>query len=395
MQSLPKRKLAYIAADNFCTAEEFIEKFQGPRDIICFSDCTAFLNDYNKEPEINGLIVSGNPTNDKTLTELRKIQSVPKFKAMPLILISNVINTSVRKAAFSNGISEIFTPNFDMDAFQLRLDYLISQSSQTNKKNRDSITKVKQYKIGTPKRVFDIIFSTLVLLMLLPVFIIIGVMIKLESRGPIFYSSKRVGTGYRIFDFYKFRSMSEGADKKIKDLSNLNQYKKENGPMETSAGLCSECTEKEIACQSMLYKDGETICEKMHKRIQKDLNGATFVKFKGDPRVTKVGQFIRNTSIDELPQLFNVLIGDMSIVGNRPLPLYEAEKITTDRFISRFMAPAGITGLWQVSKRGGKGKMSEDERIALDIVYAAKHSFWGDIKIILKTIPALLQKENV
>ena len=110
--------------------------------------------------------------------------------------------------------------------------------------------------------------------------------------------------------------------------------------------------------------------------------------------MTKVGHFIRNTSIDELPQLWNVIKGDMSIVGNRPLPLYEAEKLTTDKYATRFLAPAGITGLWQVEKRG-KGKMSEDERLMLDNTYALNHNFWYDIKLILKTIPALFQKENV
>ena len=103
---------------------------------------------------------------------------------------------------------------------------------------------------------------------------------------------------------------------------------------------------------------------------------------------------MRNTSIDELPQLVNVLIGDMSIVGNRPLPLYEAEKLTTDRYALRFMAPAGITGLWQVEKRG-KGAMSEEERLMLDNDYAKNHSFFYDILLILKTIPALFQKESV
>jgi lipopolysaccharide/colanic/teichoic acid biosynthesis glycosyltransferase len=121
---------------------------------------------------------------------------------------------------------------------------------------------------------------------------------------------------------------------------------------------------------------------------------ASFIKIKDDPRITRVGKFIRNTSIDELPQLWNVLIGDMSIVGNRPLPLYEAEKITTDKYALRFIAPAGITGLWQVEKRG-RGEMSEDERLELDNNYAKNHSFFNDIRLILKTIPALFQSENV
>ena len=113
------------------------------------------------------------------------------------------------------------------------------------------------------------------------------------------------------------------------------------------------------------------------------------------PRVTKIGNFIRNTSIDELPQLINVFKGDMSIVGNRPLPLYEAEQLTSDDWSARFMGPAGITGLWQVELRGKKGVMSEEERKALDNKYAESYSFWGDIRLIFRTIPALLQKENV
>eukprot|EP01136_Pigoraptor_vietnamica_P014326 Opistho-1_new@56395 len=121
---------------------------------------------------------------------------------------------------------------------------------------------------------------------------------------------------------------------------------------------------------------------------------AAFIKIKDDPRITKVGKFIRNTSMDELPQLWNVFIGDMSIVGNRPLPLYEAEKITSDKYALRFMAPAGITGLWQVEKRG-RGEMSEEERLNLDNNYAKTHSFLNDIRLILRTIPALFQSENV
>ena len=121
---------------------------------------------------------------------------------------------------------------------------------------------------------------------------------------------------------------------------------------------------------------------------------SAFFKVKNDPRVTKIGAFLRNTSLDELPQLFNVLIGDMSIVGNRPLPLYEAAVLTTDQWAERFMAPAGITGLWQVTKRGN-AEMSTEERILLDIDYARNHSLKGDFMIILKTPTALFQKSNV
>jgi len=185
----------------------------------------------------------------------------------------------------------------------------------------------------------------------------------------------------------------------LKELKHLNQY---NVTAETTADTkiadedyrCDECINAGIGCKFPIYADDHQWCEKDYILNKKSKGGSAFFKLKDDPRITKVGKFIRNTSIDELPQLWNVIIGDMSIVGNRPLPLYEAEKLTTDKYALRFLAPAGITGLWQVEKRG-KGEMSEEERLLLDNVYAQNHSFVNDIKLILKTIPALFQKESV
>ena len=127
---------------------------------------------------------------------------------------------------------------------------------------------------------------------------------------------------------------------------------------------------------------------------------SAFIKISDDPRITRVGKFIRNTSIDELPQLINVIKGDMSIVGNRPLPVYEAELLTRGALSKRFLAPAGITGLWQVELRGKGGVMSEEERMRLDNEYADhfigdNYSFWYDLKLILRTVPALFQKDTV
>jgi lipopolysaccharide/colanic/teichoic acid biosynthesis glycosyltransferase len=150
-----------------------------------------------------------------------------------------------------------------------------------------------------------------------------------------------------------------------------------------------------LSLQSMGTPDFDTTANTtLYSVFKRATPNSAFIKIKDDPRVTKVGKVLRNTSIDELPQLVNVLFGDMSIVGNRPLPLYEAEKLTTDKYALRFMAPAGITGLWQVMKRG-KGEMSEEERLLLDNNYAQNHSFLYDIALILKTIPALFQKESV
>jgi lipopolysaccharide/colanic/teichoic acid biosynthesis glycosyltransferase len=203
------------------------------------------------------------------------------------------------------------------------------------------------------KRSFDILVSSTALLFLSPIFLMIAIAIRIESRGSIFYIAKRAGRGYRIFDFYKFRTMFTGADKQISELSHLNQYG--NGA---------------------------------------EISGPSFIKINNDPRITKVGAFLRNSSLDELPQLLNVLMGDMSLVGNRPLPLYEAVTLTTDQCAQRFLAPAGITGLWQIKKRGQQ-EMSVEERINLDIDYANKYNFMYDLWIMANTPSALIQKSSV
>ena len=202
------------------------------------------------------------------------------------------------------------------------------------------------------KKCFDMIVALVILLVLTPVFLLIALAIRFESRGPVLYIAKRAGRGYRVFDFYKFRTMEADADKKVDELSHLNQY--------------------------------NALSEK----------GPVFFKVNNDPRITKVGTFLRNTSLDELPQFINVLLGDMSLVGNRPLPLYEAETLTTDICAARFMAPAGITGLWQIKKRG-QDDMSVEERIGLDIHYANTNNFMNDLWIMANTPTALIQKSGV
>lgn len=254
-----------------------------------------------------------------------------------------------------------------------------------------------QYKMPLAKRIFDIIVAGSALIILSPLLLLVVIILKLDSKGPAFYKSKRTGTGYDIIEILKFRTMYVDADSRLKELAHLNAYAKEKKtgiePEETDGFIAWDKEDLESSETVYLFGDQGKIPEEKFAQ-QKMAGDDTFFKFVDDPRITKVGKILRKLSIDELPQFINILKGDMSLVGNRPLPLYEAEKLTTDSWAERFMAPAGLTGLWQVTKRGKKD-MSEQERIDLDNQYARSYSFWNDMKIILKTIPALMQSENV
>lgn len=180
--------------------------------------------------------------------------------------------------------------------------------------------------------------------------------------------------------------MRVNADSMVREMKELNQYENEDLKIATSNNTNLN--------ETLIDALGNPIDEETFIYQKKAEKSGAFFKIQNDPRITRVGGFLRSTSLDELPQFINVLDGDMSIIGNRPLPLYEAEQLTTDEWAARFMAPAGITGLWQVKKRGKAG-MSETERKELDNYYAQNSSFLFDIQIMLQTIPALFQKENV
>lgn len=299
----------------------------------------------------NAILISPEGVSD----DIAQLKDIAQKKAVPLILYTTKYDKAVKSLAF-----KITADDYHYGAispvFFKRLDFIKKLKAYKNERGNKPyaikhVDQVPHIELWSMKRAFDILISGTALLILLPICLLLAIIIKLESKGPIFYISKRAGTGYKIFNFYKFRTMRVGADAELANLAHLNQY-------------------------------GENATD------------GVFFKIKDDPRITRFGQFLRNTSLDEIPQLWNVLMGDMSLVGNRPLPLYEAEKLTKDQIAWRFLAPAGITGLWQITKRG-KDNMSPEERIALDMEYAMKNSFWLDMKILLSTFPALLQKEKV
>jgi len=324
---------------------------------------------------------------------LDTIRSSAGFGNIPFVLLVDRLSRQAIDLARARHADDVFSVNFDDGDLITRIKYF--------KKRQWYVANKASQKIGsqghkTPlwKRAIDIAATGTAVILLLPVFIIVAILIKLDSKGPVFYKSKRVGSGYKIFDLYKFRTMRTDADQLIRKMAALNMYSKAEPAVQIETqGLCDDCLAGN-QCKSLLFHDGKEICEKLYQ-FQKDQKAA-FMKFQNDPRITRLGSFLKNSSIDELPQLINILKGDMSLVGNRPLPLYEAEKMTTDDKILRFAGPAGLTGLWQVTKRGkGKSDMTEEERTQLDITYAREFSFKMDMEIILKTFPALLQSENV
>ncbi len=189
------------------------------------------------------------------------------------------------------------------------------------------------------KRFFDFITVLCVTILALPLFVVIALMIAIDSPGPVFYLSQRYGRGGRVFNMYKFRSMRQDADKTLAQF-----------------------------------------------RHQNEADGPIF-KIKNDPRITKIGKFLRRHSLDELPQLFNVLKGDMSLVGPRPLPIDQIEKEDL-RQLKRLEVKPGITGLWQIR---GRSDISFTRLVKWDTWYINNWSFWLDINILFQTIPVVLK----
>lgn len=308
-----------------------------------------------------------------------------------LILMADTIDDNERSSYLSSGINDTLAINASMSDIAQKLEFIRKKKDLlfAPPANKEQILK---FQIPVWKRLFDIVFSSIAIVLLSPVFILTALAVKLESKGPVLYTSKRVGSNYTIFNFIKFRSMYADADKRLKEFENQNLYNEDETDTQTQFSSSPTIAGEEDV---MLISDDFIISEKELNVQRSNLQKNVFVKIENDPRITRVGRFIRKYSIDELPQLFNILRGDMSVVGNRPLPLYEAELLTDDESIDRFIAPAGLTGLWQVEKRGDSGKLSAEERKQLDITYGRTYSFALDMKIILRTLTAFVQKENV
>lgn len=212
------------------------------------------------------------------------------------------------------------------------------------KSTENSLIELKSYEVI--KRTADVVISSVSLIFLAPIFLIIALLIKKESRDDVFYSQIRIGKDGKLFKLYKFRTMVPDADKKLDEL----------------------------------------LANDENARREYEINK----KLKNDPRITKVGKFLRKTSLDELPQLINVLKGEMSLIGPRPYLLKEKEDMENYyRYI--IQSKPGITGLWQVS---GRSNTTFKQRLKIDLEYNGKKSLKEDTIILLKTFSVILKKEG-
>lgn len=334
-------------------------------------------------------------TDIPTITQLHKM-----YPALYIILISEPLRKEEKIPYLRAGIDCMISKRTSKEDMQKLLSVVIDFKEKEKSRKDNPISSLAEFHLPVWKRSFDILAAGSAILCLSPILITTALAILFESRGKVVYKSKRVGSNYKIFDFYKFRSMYADADKRLAEYQKLNQYTKKIADEESNNSSSAaedplQATSGNIEQDILLFSDNLSTSENDYLKTKRTERSNAFFKLENDPRITRVGHFIRKYSIDELPQLFNILKGDMSVVGNRPLPLYEAELLTSDEYVNRFMAPAGLTGLWQVEKRGGAGKMSAEERKLLDIKYAKEFSFRMDMMIIIKTFTAFIQKEDV
>jgi lipopolysaccharide/colanic/teichoic acid biosynthesis glycosyltransferase len=322
---------------------------------------------------------------------------------IPFILIDLKDNQELFNKAFRAGIHDYYLSPIEPEKIYRQLHYFqkhpeIFKARQNNISEKSSDVELIMFKSPIAKRLFDLLAAIVLVVLLSPLMLILAILIKIDSKGPSFEVSTRVGSNFNRFNLIRFRTMRSDADEIFskEDLSKLNMHRTE------AIDKCPKCAELPNGqhCSAITYgEDGEIICE--HLRYLRKSAQVQQINFEPDPRVTKVGSFLRKNGLDKLPVLFNIIKGDMSFVGNEPLPVYEADTLSIDNKkmggagYKRFHAAAGLTGPWQVELRGKRGELSVEERISVEAKYAENNSFWGDIKLIFRTVKVFIQRGDV
>jgi exopolysaccharide biosynthesis polyprenyl glycosylphosphotransferase len=293
----------------------------------------------DSNPEMVGKEVNGK----KVLGVIEDIEDILKANVIDEVVVAvprTMINDlgKIFASCQEEGIKlRVMSDLFDLQVMRMRLDIL----GDAPMLNYEPVAQDETALLV--KRVFDLIMVLAAIPVLLPLLAIVALAIKLDSPGPVMFVQNRVGLRKRIFPMYKFRSMVVNSEEMLKDIEHLNEAE---GPI---------------------------------------------FKISNDPRVTRVGRFIRKTSLDELPQLFNVLLGHMSLVGPRPMSIRDVDLFDSGIQRRRFSVRPGLTCLWQIS---GRSNLPFERWLELDLAYIDGWSFKLDLEILLKTIPVLIKTEG-
>ena len=254
--------------------------------------------------------------------------------ALPTNKYGALVETIVRRCEEEGIVVRVRTEMFDLQVARSYVDELEGVPVVTIRSGPQDDWQL------AAKRLIDIVASSTLLVVLAPLFAAVALLIRSDSSGPVFFKQERVGFNKRRFRLWKFRTMADGADERQAELEHLNEVE---GPV---------------------------------------------FKIRNDPRITRIGKLLRRFSIDELPQLFNVLKGDMSLVGPRPLPVRDVERIDESAHKRRFSIKPGLTCLWQVN---GRSNIDFEHWVRLDLEYIDKWSLGLDLLILLKTLPAVVK----
>lgn len=342
-----QQNLFYVGENISLVANLSRAYHMGYASSVNLSQAIAYLRELQKEEcQLRGFLVDV-PLHQLHLSNFLQYIAGTPYANLPVLYVStHLTQAEIREMSSGQLVDDIVHPIRDIFTIGDRIVFLgkVKAERVMQKQPRsDFATRSQELLRSVVKRCADILVAALLLFLTAPLMALIAILIKLDSRGPVCHNTYRAGRGYRVFKLYRFRTGKVGAARLVTSLSQLS-----------------------------MFRD----------------HGATFIKACHETGLTHFGKFLRSTSMESLPQLINVLKGDMSLVGNSPLPLNEASTLTSDEFAERFNAPAGITGLWQVSKLQGE----YSARLKYDLEYAGARSLALDLKIMLLTPAAVLRK---
>jgi len=318
---------------------------------MSFPDLTAAIEawkmtDQTGQWEIEALFLDLGAWKPADIAQIKELRKLDKTGKMLVIANARELDAEGRKGMQDNGfLDELVDFRAETALLRDRIDFLARIRSKTVGSYRPSkgLREVNMLRGAyLMKRFFDLLIASSLIILLSPLLALIASAVGIESKGPIFCGVYRAGRGYRVFKLWSFRTMRVGADRMLQSIAHLNTF--------NNFGHSPHC-----------FPSGQ------------------------DPRLTKVGRFLRQTGLCKLPSLWNVILGDMSLVGNRPLPLYEASAMTADAWVERFMAPTGLTGLWALAGER-HGARSVAEKLKADLSYARSAGLGLDIKIIVMAI---------